>query len=351
MIKTKRNVLLTILSAFLVGLLSIGLLLASPKQASAETKKVIMPNTSEYFETPLVKGIDLSNKVVRFYYDDQMITASGMDLGQLTYDDKYGLSAEGSVYIDLWDDCPIYRSTSEYFEIYLDVDYITSEVTRLMIEDGSWDSEADGNFNNYFKQAVSFDIVNFPDMGETSAPNPEFVVYVLSPVPDTSKYIETEKVDDTTSLKNKVVRVYNYNAERVFFEIQANGPLFDNVGKLNVFDGKVVPINEGVDYVDYYFNEDVLWAFCQYDDITPDDFFFSCVLGDEEMNGTGEDYKGVWVLEAPEEPEEPDNSIEDEKVLDKWAGWVNDQTGWALTGSSLGIIAVAVVIVIIIKRK
>ncbi len=355
MIKTKRNVLLTILSAFLVGLLSIGLLLASPKQASAETKKVTMPDTTGYFETPLVKGIDLSNKVVRFYYDDQTDTADGVDLGGVTYNSRLGLFAEGCVHISLWDNSPIYRYTNEYFEIYLDVDYLTSEITRLMIEDESWTSEADANFDDYFLQACTLDKENcYPNLGETSAPNPDFAVYVLLPVPDTSKYIETESVDYTTSLKNKVIRVYDYAGENMLFEICANGPLFDNGRVLNDFNGHIVPINKGLDYVDYYFHEDVLWAFCQSDDITPDDFMFSCVLGNEDLAEPGEDYKGVWVLEAPEEteePEEPDNSIEDEKVLDKWAGWVNDQTGWALTGSSLGIIAVAVVIVIIIKRK
>ena len=55
-----------------------------------------------------------------------------------------------------------------------------------------------------------------------------------------------------------------------------------------------------------------------------------------------------------EEPSDDEEEKSDTPILDKldeWAGSINEQTGWALTGSALGGIIVIAVIVILIRRR
>ena len=349
MTKALKKVLITVLSALfvLVTALTLAPTFTTSRVAKADSAQTIeFPDTTGYYQLEAVEGISLKDRVVRIYKDmDGNIPE--VDLGEWTLYPESGLLYGASVFV-----APLAQETSTYIDIYMNYEYMCAETNRVWLEDDPEEHEYI-DFSKYPNSFVLF-----------SSLYPEYEAYVLLPMPDTSKVKAVEPADYTTNLIGKVLRVYDVaEGKHASFELSINGPLpyldwetGDPVLNLSEM-STGLPYVVGDGYVDYIFHEEILYLFKAYDD-ADEAVMFACILDfDTGETVRPEDYVDPVMFNISdlyEEPSDDEEEKSDTPILDKldeWAGSINEQTGWALTGSALGGIIVIAVIVILIRRR
>lgn len=373
MTKKLKNILITMFSLLMCLLFGMTLFLPSTNTVKAESGDftgVDTINTPGYYERVLTQEESYLGKTVRVYkgYDSNNEVwnfPSYLDFGPFSID-QFNDDSLVANFDGIWGGDVLYYSYSPSFiDIYFGEDFC-DKVSNDLILGEEWTEEDAENYD--WKSAltgfqIGHDINDFISDNEGNPPVDRISVYVVERLEDTTNYIETE-IQDGDEFPEGYYRFYakedgTYGNVQVLEHFQSDGMIgFDfNPGTGLVSDEafgepfRVGPYFIGDNYVDVYFNFqwildelEMTSLYTSYDDFR---------MGEVSSLYGMKAYKlSAPVEELPEEPsEEPGMSEENKGWIDKITDYVNENTGWAITSSTMSIVLIVVVLYVLFRKK
>ena len=315
MTKALKKVLITVLSALfvLVTALTLAPTFTTSRVANADSAQTVeFPDTTTGTKTALIKGMDVSNKYILF--EEASTDGISFDVADFAFsfqaeELKVNFAALVSVNLD-----GLYKYDAEKDELvfFVDTEYLIKTVEEAVpYEEG---------LEECIPDEWSFRIDFF-----------EFKAYELT-FTDTSNYKEVRQVQVGDYLLGKTIRVYK--THEYFASDDPEMGIDEAIPCVNMVTPNSVPayfggaaydltidenyqetcpliVLESQEYFDYVLDLDRITIFanlndyCQDLDFDPTQLYFTEIteLMSEDTEEYGP-YRGVWILEEPEEPSE-----------------------------------------------